>query len=176
MMADQKHWKIAGLVSVVLLLALIFKEKSQEPVGIVWSEGDTKRSEYLSEGTDAPDFELSSVKGGHVSLSSFKGQRVGLIFVTPTCPYCNDLESYLVEYDFPQESHLLLVSQGTKDEVQQSVENHDLAIPVLVDSAGAVAQAYQIGGVPQFYVVSEGGTIASFARGMPSVWEAVQKL
>ena len=176
MMADQKHWKIAGLVSVVLLLVLIFKERSEEPVGIVWSEGGTKRSEPLSEGTDAPDFDLPSVQGGHVSLSHFKGQRVGLIFVTPTCPYCNDLESYLVKYDLPQESHLLLVSQGTKDEVQQIVENHDLAIPVLVDSAGVVAQAYKIGGVPQFYVVSEEGTIASFARGMPPVWEAVQKL
>ena len=176
MMSDQKSWKIAGLVSVVLLLALIFKEKSEEPVGIVWSEGDAKRSEPLSEGTDAPDFELPSVKGGHVRLSSFKGQRVGLIFVTPTCPYCNDLESYLVEYDLPEERHLLLVSQGTKDEVQQIVENHDLAMPVLVDSAGTVAQAYQIGGVPQFYVVSEEGIIASFARGMPTVWEALQKL
>ena len=176
MMANQKSWKIAGLVSVVLLLALIFKEKSEESVGIVWSEGDAKRSESLSEGTDAPDFELPSVKGGHVRLSSFKGQRVGLIFVTPTCPYCNDLESYLVEYDLPEERHLLLVSQGTKDEVQQIVENHDLAMPVLVDSAGTVAQAYQIGGVPQFYVVSEEGIIASFARGMPPVWEAVQKL
>ena len=176
MMADQKHWKIAGLVSVVLLLALMFKEKSEESAGIVWSEGDTKRSEPLSEGTDAPDFELPSVQGGDVSLSGFKGQRVGLIFVTPTCPYCNDLEGYLVEYDLPQESHLLLVSQGTKDQVQQIVETHDLAIPVLVDSAGVVAQAYQIGGVPQLYVVSEEGTIAAFARGMPSVWEAVQKL
>ena len=176
MIADQKYWKIAGLTSVVLLLALIFKEKSEEPAGIVWSEGDTKRSEHLSEGTDAPDFELPSVRGGHISLSSFKGQRVGLIFVTPTCPYCNDLESYLVEYDLPKEKHLLLVSQGTKDKVQQTVENHDLAIPVLVDSAGAIARAYQIGGVPQFYVVSEEGTIVSFARGMPSVWEAVQKL
>ena len=176
MMADQKHWRMAGLASVVLLLALIFKEKSEGPVGIVWSEGETKRSEHLSEGTEAPDFELPSVKGEHVSLSSFKGQRIGLIFVTPTCPYCNDLESYLVEYDLPKESHLLLVSRGTKDEVQQIVEKHDLTIPVLVDSAGAVAQAYKIGGVPQFYVVSEEGTISSFARGMPPVWEAVQKL
>ena len=176
MMADQKYWKIAGLVSVVLLLALTFKEKSEEPAGIVWSERDTERSEYLSVGTDAPDFELPSVKGGHVSLSNFKGQQVGLIFVTPTCPYCNDLESYLVEYELPKESHLLLISQGTKDEVQQIVENHDLAIPVLVDSAGAVAQTYQIGSVPQFYVVSEEGTIASFARGMRPVWDAVQKL
>ena len=176
MMADQKHWKIAGLVSVVLLLVLIFKEKSEEPAGVVWSEGDTTRSEHLSEGTDAPDFELPSVQGGNVRLSSFKGQRVGLIFVTPTCPYCNDLERYLVEYELPKGRQLLLVSRGTKDQVQQIVENHDLAIPVLVDSAGVVAQAYQIGGVPQFYVVSEEGVIASFARGMPPVWEAVQKL
>ena len=175
-MGDQKSWKVAGLVSVVLLLALIFKDKSEEPVGIVWSEEDTKRSEYLSEGTDAPDFELPSVQGGHVSLSRFKGQRVGLAFVTPTCPYCDDLERYLVEFALPEGCQLLLVSQGTKDQVQQIVKNHDLAIPVLVDSAGAVSQAYRIGGVPQFYVVSEEGTIASFARGMPSVWEAVQKL
>ncbi|MCY4606945.1 MAG: redoxin domain-containing protein [Gemmatimonadetes bacterium] len=176
MMADQKHWKIAGLVSVVLLLALIFKGQSEEPAGIVWSAGDAKRAEYLSEGTDAPDFELPSVQGGHVRLSSFKGQRVGLAFVTPTCPYCNDLERYLVEYELPEGRRLLLVCRGEKDEVQQIVENHDLAIPVLVDSAGVVAQAYQIGGVPQFYVVSEKGTISSFARGMPPVWEAVQKL
>ena len=175
-MADQKHWKIAGIVSVVLLLALIFKGKSEEPVGIVWSEGDAKRSKPLSEGTDAPDFELPSVQGGHVRLSSFKGQRVGLAFVNPTCPYCNDLERYLVEYKLPEGRQLLLVSRGTKDEVQQIVEKHDLAIPVLVDSAGVVAQAYQIGGVPQFYVVNEEGVIASFARGMPPVWEAVQNL
>ncbi|MXX39178.1 MAG: TlpA family protein disulfide reductase [Gemmatimonadetes bacterium] len=175
-MGDQKSWKVAGLVSVVLLIALIFKEKSGEPTGIVWSEGDAKRSDYLSEGTDAPDFELPSVQGGHVRLGRFKGQRVGLAFVTPTCPYCDDLERYLVEFDLPEGRQLLLVSQGTKDQVQQIVKNHDLTIPVLVDSAGAVSQAYRIGGVPQFYVVSEEGTIASFARGMPSVWEAVQKL
>ena len=176
MMADQKHWQIAGLVSVVLLLALIFREKSGSPTGIVWSEADAQRSEYLSAGMDAPDFELSSVQGGHVSLSRFKGQRVGIAFVTPTCPYCDELESYLAGYDLPEGRQLLLVSQGTKDQVQQIVKNHNLAIPVLVDSAGVVAQAYQLGGVPQFYVVSEEGTIASFARGMPSVWEAVQKL
>lgn len=176
MMADQKHWKIAGLVSAVLLLALIFKEQSEESAGIVWSEGAAKRSEQLSEGTNAPDFALPSVQGGDIRLSSFKGQRVGLIFVTPTCPYCSELESHLVEYDLPKGSHLVLVSPGTKDQVQQIVKTHALAIPVLVDSAGAVAQAYQVGGVPQLYVVSEEGTIASFARGMPSVWEAVQKL
>lgn len=175
-MANRKSWQIAGLISVVLLLALIFKDESAESVGIVWNEGDAKRTEYLSEGTDAPDFELPSVQGGQVRLSRFKGQRVGLIFVTPTCPYCDDLKRYLVEYDLPKGRQLLLVSQGTKNQVQQIVENHDLAIPVLVDSAGVVAQAYQIGGVPQFYVMSEEGTIASFARGMPSVWEAVQKL
>ena len=176
MMADQKHWKIVGIISVVLLLVLMFKGQSQEPVGIVWGEGGTKRSEPLPEGTDAPDFELPSVQGETVSLSVFNGQQVGLIFVTPSCPYCDELESYLVEYNLPAGSHLLLVSQGTKDQVQQIVENHDLAIPVLVDSAGVVAQTYQIGGVPQFYVVSEEGTIASSARGMPLVWEAVQKL
>ena len=82
----------------------------------------------------------------------------------------------MVEYELPEGRRLLLVCRGTKDEVQKIVENHDLAIPVLVDSAGVVAQAYQIGGVPQFYVVSEEGIIASFVRGMPPVWEAVQKL
>lgn len=60
--------------------------------------------------------------------------------------------------------------------MQQIAEKHDLTIPVLVDSAGVVAQAYQVGSVPQFYVVSEEGIISSFARGMPPVWEALQKL
>ena len=176
MIANQTPWKIAGIVSVALLLTLVFKEKSQSPSGIIWSAANMKRSNHLSEGTDAPDFELPSVQGVPVRLSVFEGQRVGLIFVTPTCPYCDDLENYLAKYDLPEGSHLLLVSQGTKDEVQQIVENHDLDIPVLVDSAGTVAQAYQVEGVPQFYAISEKGTIASFARGMPPVWEAVQKL
>ena len=86
MMADQKYWKIAGLVSVVLLLALTFKEKSEEPAGIVWSERDTERYKYLSVGTDAPDFELPSVKGGHVSLSNFKGTAGRANFCNPHLP------------------------------------------------------------------------------------------
>ncbi len=175
-MADKKSWQIAGLVSAVLLLALIFKGRSEEPAGVVWSKGRTNPSAYLPEGTDAPNFELPSVNGEHIDLSRFKGQQVGLIFVTPNCPHCNELERYLVEYELPQDRHLLIVSQGTKDAGRQIVEQHDLAIPVLIDSAGVVAQAYKIGGVPQFYAVSAEGTITSFARGLPSVWEAVQGL
>ena len=176
MMADKRSWKIAGLVSAVLLFALMFNGRSEEPAGVIWSKGGTKPPAYLPEGTDAPNFELPSVNGEHIGLSRFKGQQVGLIFVTPTCPHCNELESYLVEYDLPKEHHLLIVSQGTKDAARQIVEQHDLAMPVLIDSAGVVAQAYRIGGVPQFYVVSAEGSITSFAHGLPSVWEAVQGL
>ena len=53
-------------------------------------------------------------------------------------------------------------------------EAYSFTYPVLIDSAGAVSQAYKTPGVPTVYQIDTEGNVVDLAVGWPSAWEFVR--
>src|SRR5271165_4358480 len=67
------------------------KETAREPKGNrPLSESRINRS-GLSQGTTAPVFKLPSIDGGEVSLETYRGRRLLLVFSDPKCGPCRAL-------------------------------------------------------------------------------------
>ncbi len=53
-------------------------------------------------------------------------------------------------------------------------EAYSFTYPVLIDSAGAVSQAYKTPGVPTVYQIDTEGNVVDLAVGWPPAWEFVR--
>jgi methylamine dehydrogenase accessory protein MauD len=115
----------------------------------------------LAVGTDAPDFELPTLHSGErVSLSQYRGRRVLLTFFSPNCGYCVQMAPDLAALSLEDPTPIVLTS-GSPDENRRFFEEHGIKCPVLLQTAGEVAQQYQATGTPMGYLIDADGKIAS---------------
>ncbi len=157
---------LAGIISGVLVIYLLSHGGGPPSSSITWTA--TAQGALLPTGVEAP--------GELVHLADLKGQRIGLVFVTPTCPYCNRLEEQLEAFSLPQDRYLLVVCKGGKVDAQKIEKAHALRFSILVDSTGEAHQTYHVSSVPLVYLVDEAGMVEASARGVTDIWEAIRKL
>jgi thiol-disulfide isomerase/thioredoxin len=103
------------------------------------------RNSSLKVGEAAPDFELTSLDGGTVSLSQFKGTPVLLSFGATWCPDCR-IEAPLLEEvhrSHPELVVLLVDVNEGPDVVRQYMSELGITHPILLDSDGAVMAQYR---------------------------------
>jgi len=124
-------------------------------------------------GSVAYDFELPVLNGGTMTLSQWRGQRVLLIFFSPTCGYCKSLLPELARLlsngskDLPV---TLIVSTGGAEQNTQLFEGSGVSCPVLLQERMEVAELYHVAGTPMAYLIDEhGATIGEAALGGPAV-------
>ncbi len=111
----------------------------------------------------ATDFTLKNLAGEDVSLSDFTGsQNVLVVFGTTWCPYCvseidtlNQLQSELGD----KIKVLGVYVQEKMNKVQQFTQKKGVQYEVLLDTEGAVAQAYGVRGIPAAFFVDKNGTV-----------------
>jgi len=111
----------------------------------------------------APDFQLQNLNGQSITLSDFKGKPVLINFWATWCQPC------VFEMPFIQEIHdewsdkglmVLAINIGdSSSEVEQFLQNHNLSLPVLLDTSKAVAQTYSIRGIPTTFFIDKEGMI-----------------
>ena len=118
-------------------------------------------------GEPAPDFELEGT-AGRFRLSEHRGERVVLLFYpgdgTPVCTrqFC----SYRDSDTFDQlEATVVGISRQDVESHENFSAEHDLGVPLLADTGGAVAKAYGahrsvVGTKRAVIVVDEQGTVA----------------
>lgn len=97
-------------------------------------------------GEPAPYFELKDLEGQSVSLDDFSGKPILLNFWATWCPPCR-LEMPYLEQVYEEWSDqglvVLAINEGESSaQVREFVQSYGLTFPVLLDTRGAVAQAY----------------------------------
>jgi len=112
----------------------------------------------------APDFNLPLLSGESVSFASHLGKEVVVLdFWASWCPPCRNGLPVLdqVARDHagkPVAFYAVNIREG-KDLVAAFAADTKLALPILLDSTGLVADDYQVTGIPQTVVIDRSGKV-----------------
>ena len=141
-----------------------------------------RETSKIKPGQPAPDFTLDDLQGQSVSLSDFSGQTVFLDFWASWCGPCIEAVPHLEEIKQrtrDQKVVFLNISLDPADEWHQAVEEHGLT-GVHVHAPGgrqsAVAQLYQVGGIPSYFLVGPDGRMDDRVGHVSDVEEVVSRI
>mgnify|MGYP000038164447 CR=1 FL=1 len=119
-----------------------------------------------SEAKVAPNFQLTTIYGAKISLSSLKGKYVVLLeFFYIDCPACRsqieELKQVWAEF-YKENFYLISIdvnpASDSEAELREYVQEHGITWHVAMDTAG-VAQKYGVMYVPKMVLIDLNGTI-----------------
>ncbi|WP_338015871.1 redoxin domain-containing protein [Halalkalibacillus sediminis] len=133
----------------------------------------------LDIGSEAPDFEVETLKGETVKLSDYRGEKIMLNFWGTWCPPCRaempDMQKFYEEHDVTILAMNLFDTESSMQDVEDFVEDFGLTFPVLIDE-GEVATDYQVIPVPTSYMIDSNGIIQYKRLGVMNYDMMVQEL
>ncbi|HET6486636.1 MAG TPA: TlpA disulfide reductase family protein [Spirochaetia bacterium] len=149
--------------------------------------------DLLPVGTKAPDFQLKTVMGESVKLSSFRGKTVLLEFFATWCPHCQAEAPYVMKIFQalpPVGFEVIGINVDSEDPASVFAFDHYFGIPyrTLLDpggrpggytrpgTPGPTTRAYKISILPAFYVIDPNGRVAWRADGERPTVQIVQEL
>ncbi|WP_425412174.1 peroxiredoxin family protein [Neobacillus massiliamazoniensis] len=160
---------IAAIVLISLLTVAIVQamEKKNEPQNN--EQTTTPTANGLKIGAKAPDFELKTLTGETVKLSSLKGKKVMLNFWATWCPPCKaempEMEKFYQSAG--KDIVILAVNIDPQNDVKGFADKNGITFPILLDEKDHVNQVYQILSIPTTYFIDSNGTIQNkFTGGM----------
>ena len=115
----------------------------------------------------APGFELpalNSPEADFLGLDQFLGKPVLPSFWTTWCPYCRAQTPVLVEAFIRYSDQIQFVGINVREEqetVQPYVSQNLIPYPILLDTSGKIADAYQVSGFPTTYLLDENGVVVT---------------
>ncbi len=121
----------------------------------------------------APDFELKTMAGNTVRLSDLRGQAVLVNLWATWCPPCRaEMQTLETVYnDYKDQGFTVLAvnmtSQDTFENINPFITERNLPYPILLDSNGEVAKAYQMKSLPSSFFINRDGTIHEVVIGGP---------
>ena len=118
----------------------------------------------LKFGTPAPVFDLPTVEGDTLSLDTYRGQRMLLVFSDPHCGPCETLLPDLVRLHRQQEDSdlaVVMISRGEPQDNQRKVEEYGVTFPIALQHKWEISKKYGIFATPVAYLIDEEGVIAS---------------
>ncbi len=114
----------------------------------------------LKAGTVAPPFSLSALDGREISLDSYRGKRVLLVFSDPQCAPCNDLLPKIEQlHRGPDDLQVLMIGRGEREENLEKVRKLGLTFPVVLQKGWEISRAYGMFATPIGYLVGEDGVL-----------------
>ena len=115
----------------------------------------------LKPGRKAPDFTLSAVAGGDVSLHDFAGRRVFLVFTQSGCKPCHRILPELNKLHRGGELQVLVVNNGEPEATRQWASEAGVCFPMLVQQQFSVSKRFEVYATPFAFLIDERGVIAS---------------
>lgn len=115
------------------------------------------------------DFELPSLRGGNVTLSQWRGQRIAVVFVQSECPFSRDLIAALAARHLaglPEQPQLILVSTGGAASSLALFDTVPEKIQILLQQGMELARVWRVGETPAaVFIDAEGVTEGEQLRG-----------
>ena len=133
--------------------------------------------------TEAPNTTFNTTSGDSIELNNLRGSNLGLVFMSPTCQYSEDLKRELTQTrkQLPVDQ-LFFISRGTGESNNDPRETNEVAdgfttrFSVVEDTTGEMFRAYKINGVPSAYWISETGVVVDFAVGFGPSLRLINRL
>ncbi len=124
-------------------------------------------------GTAVPEFALDAIGGEKLTRSAFQGSKTLTVFLSLTCPHCQDMVEEIKAWE-PQRSNgdpkVLVFSDGDLDAHRE----WGLASPVVIDPKYGTAVKLGMQGTPSAVLVNENGVIVTeTAIGAPNIWALI---
>jgi len=141
--------------------------------GVVWLQ--SSKYEPLVVGMHAPDFSLPDLQGRTQRLSDHHGKVVFLNFWATWCKPCKEeMPSMQVLWDNLKKEDFVMLAVSmdrvtTTKDIPPYVENLRLTFPILTDSWGQTDKRYKLMGVPETYIIDQGGVLREKVIG-PRDW------
>jgi peroxiredoxin len=176
-----------GLLVGGMALALVWLPAV--PVGSIIgvSEGPTSHlAPTVAAGRLAPDFKLVSLDGQAASLSAMRGKVVFLNLWATWCPPCREempsIQALSRHFQKDTGFVVLTVSEDSDpSRVAPFIKRNNFDFRVLLDPRNRVAEAYNVSGLPESFVIGRDGRIVAHHVGPydwsnPDIREALQDL
>jgi peroxiredoxin len=136
----------------------------------------------LEKGNLAPDFELGSIDGKAIKLSSLRGRKVILNFWATWCPPCR-LEMPEMERFYTKNKSEgieiiavnLTKAEKSRADVPTFIKADAITFPVLMDENGDAAQLYEISSIPASFIIDTQGVIQDKIVG-PMTYNSMQEM
>ena len=94
-MAAHRPSVVAGAALALVLTGTLIAVDG--PAGSLLQRLPRSQWQQLPRGTPAPDFQLAGVAGPGLGLADLRGRSSAVVFVTPTCQYCDQLKQDLLD-------------------------------------------------------------------------------
>ncbi len=130
----------------------------------------------LSVGSNAPDFAVTNVAGEPVTLASFAGRPLLLVFGSPTCEPCKGLIPDLNVFSAERRDELgvLFLSHGDAGATRRFVDDYTIDVPVAHHPDDSIANAYKARVTPFAFLIDSEGVIR--AKGLANNREHLEML
>ena len=123
----------------------------------------------LEFGTQAPDFELTSVTGDSITLSQYRDSFVVLIYWRPdqkrSITALKDLQILLEKYGNKGVKVIAITAESAEEEIKQLIEDLKIEFPVLVDTDRDVYGGYGIRVYPTTLILDRKGILVDVLSG-----------
>jgi peroxiredoxin len=112
----------------------------------------------------APDFTLSTQSSENITLSSYRGKWLLLVFWETTCAACReelpDIQTYYNRMT-PGKMNILTVNAMNRSEgiLASFLQSRNLTLPVVLDPDGAITTTYKITQFPTLFFIDSKGII-----------------
>ena len=160
---------VAALLSLlrrngVLLLRVETLEAALMEHNVPIPDPPDREGKGLPVGSAAPEFELASIDGGAITLTSLLsgGRPALLVFTSPRCGPCEGLMPKVAAWqrELVADLNVAVLADGDREENQAKLQEHGLR-NVLIQEQTDVAERYVARATPSALLVSADGRIAS---------------
>ncbi|MBI5944709.1 MAG: TlpA family protein disulfide reductase [Chloroflexi bacterium] len=144
------------------VVSRVSPDQSQAQTGSVPKEGFT-----------APDFTLSLLDGGEITLSELRGKVVLVNFWTSWCPPCRkEMPAIESVYRSYKEIGLVVIglnltAQDSKQDAASFAQEVGLTFPIALDLDNSVGTLYRVTALPTSFFIDRKGVIRSVIVGGP---------